>query len=90
MRVDLIAQGGFVFGRHTFMSEIQFLQVALAECPGGEAFALFVDPVSIFCHNAQYSPGSNWQKDTKAMEELGIMSFTDCKVAASYSMVHSW
>ncbi len=90
MRVDLMAQGGVMFGRHKFTSEIQVLQVALAECPGGEAFALFVDPVSIFCHNAQYSPGSNWQKNTKAMEELGVMLFTDCKVVVSYNMVHSW
>jgi hypothetical protein len=90
MRADLMAQGGIVFGRHTFTSEIQVLQVALAECPVGEVFALFVDPVSIFCHNAQYSPGSNWQKDTKAMEELGIILFTDCKVVASYNMVQSW
>ncbi len=59
--------------------------MALAESPGGEAFALFVDRVSIFCHDAQYSPGSNWQKDTKAMEESGVMLFTDRKVVASYN-----
>ncbi len=64
--------------------------MALAECPRGEAFAFFVDPVFIFCHDAQYSPGSNWQKDTKATEESGIMLFTDCKVVASYNMVNSW
>jgi hypothetical protein len=62
MRADLMAQGGVMFGNHTFTSEIQVLQVALAECLGGEAFALFVNPVSIFCHNAQYSPGSTGRR----------------------------
>jgi hypothetical protein len=53
-------------------------------------FALFVDPVSIFCHDAMYSPGANWQKDTKAREESGVMSATDRKVVASYNLNSSF
>ena len=90
IRADLTAQGGVVFGRHTFTSELQVLQLAMAECPGGEAFALFVNPISIFCHDSAYSPSASWQKDTKAMEELGAMSITDRKVVASYNTGHTF
>ncbi len=66
------------------------LQVALLECPQGNAFGLFVDPISIFCHDALYSPCRSWQKDMKAMEESGFMSITDQKVVASYNLNNSW
>jgi hypothetical protein len=66
------------------------MQVAMLECPQGDVFALFVDPVSLFCHDTIYSPGPNWQKDTKAMEELGIMSITDQKAVASYNLNNSF
>jgi hypothetical protein len=89
IRADLTAQGGVVFGRHTFTSELQVLQLTMAECPGGEAFALFVDPILIFCHDSAYSPNASWQKDTKAMEESEVMSIMDRKVVASYNTGHT-
>ncbi len=59
IKADVTAQGSIVFGHHTFTSELQIMQVAMSECPQGDAFALFVDPVSIFCHDAMYSLGEN-------------------------------
>ena len=64
--------------------------MAMGECPQGDAFGVFVDPVFIFCHDAMYSPCGNWQKDTKAMEESGFMSTTDQKVVASYNLNNSF
>jgi hypothetical protein len=91
IKEDVTAQGGVVFGQHTFTLEFQVLQVALLECPQGNAFGLFVNPISIFCHNALYSsPCGSWQKDTKAMEESGFMLITDRKVVASYNLNNSW
>ncbi len=86
IKADVTAQGSIVFGCHTFTLELQIIKAALLECPHADAFALFVDPVSIFCHDTMYSPGANWQKDTTAMEESGIMSTTNCKVVASYNL----
>jgi hypothetical protein len=56
IKVDLMAQEGVVFGQHTFTSELQVLQVVMSECPQGNAFGLFVDPILLFCHDAMYSP----------------------------------
>ena len=58
-KADVTAQGGVVFGQHTFTSELQVLQVAMLECPQGDAFGMFVNPVLIFCHDAMYSPCGN-------------------------------
>jgi hypothetical protein len=33
IKADVTAQGGVVFGQHTFTSEVQVLQVAMLECP---------------------------------------------------------
>ena len=59
IKADVTAQGGVVFGQHTFTSELQVLQVAMLECPQGDAFGMFVNPVLIFCHDAMYSPCGN-------------------------------
>jgi hypothetical protein len=90
IKADVTAHGGVVFGQYTFTSELQVLQVAMVECPQGDVFGMFVDPVSIFCHNAMYLPCGNWQKVTKAMEESGFMSTTDQKVVASYNLNNSF
>ncbi len=90
IKVDLTAQGGVVFGQHTFTSELQMLQVAMLECPRGDAFSLFVDPILLFCHDAMYSPCASWQKDTKAMEESGFMLISDHKVVALYNLNTPW
>ncbi len=49
-----------MLGHHTFSSEVQVLQIAMKECPQGHAFALFVDPVSIYCHDSMYAPVVGW------------------------------
>ena len=49
IKADVTAQGGVMLGHHTFSSEIQVMQVAMAECPQGDAFSLLVDPMSLFC-----------------------------------------
>jgi hypothetical protein len=90
IKADVTAQGGVMLGHHTFSSEIQVMQIAMKECPQGDAFALFVDPVSIYCHDAMYSPVVGWEKTTKAMEESGVMSVTDRKVVASYNCNHAF
>ena len=90
IKADVTAQGGVVFGQHTFTSELQVLQVAMLECPQGDAFGVFVNPISIFCHDAMYLPCGNWQKNTKAMEESGFMSTTNQKVVASYNLNNSF
>ena len=64
IKADVTAQGGVVFGQYNFTPELQVLQVAMLECPQGDAFGVFVNLVSIFCHNAMYLPCRNWQKDT--------------------------
>ncbi len=64
--------------------------VFVRECPQGDAFALFVDPVSIYCHDSMYSPVVGWEKTTKAMEESGVMPVTDRKVVASYNCSHAF
>ncbi len=68
MQADLAAGGGVVFGRHTFTLEQHVMDVVMAECPQGNAFSLFVNPMSIFCHNKMYLSYKGWQKETKEME----------------------
>jgi len=90
IKAEVTAQGGMMLGHHTFSSEIQVLQIAMKECPQGDAFALLVDPVSIYCHDSIYAPVVGWEKTTKAMEESGVMSVTDRKVVASYNCNHAF
>jgi hypothetical protein len=89
-KVDVTAQGGVVFGQHTFTSEVQVLQVAMLDCSQGDVFGVFVNPILIFCHDTMYFPCGNWQKDTKAMEESGFMLTTNQKVLASYNLNNSF
>ncbi len=56
IKANLKAQGGIVFGQQLFTSEPQLFTSAMLDCPQGDAFALFVDPVSLFCHDAPYNP----------------------------------
>ena len=90
LQADLAAGGGVVFGRHTFTSEQHVMETVMAECPQGDAFSLFVDPLSIFCHDGMYQPHSGWQKETKAMESSGFMSKTDRKVVTSFDVNNSY
>jgi hypothetical protein len=52
IKANLKAEGGIVFGQQLFTSESQLLTAAMLDCPQGDAFALFVDPVLLFCHDA--------------------------------------
>jgi hypothetical protein len=90
MQANLAAGGGVVFGRHTFTSEQHVMDVVMAECPQGDAFSLFADPMSIFCHNRMYLPYAGWEKETKEMERLGFMLKTDRKVVALFDVNNSW
>ncbi len=66
LSADVIAQGGVTLGSHTFTSEMQLLELFMKECPKGDAFLAFVDPMVVFCHDAVYSPLSGWEGITKA------------------------
>jgi hypothetical protein len=88
--VDVTAQGGAVLGRHTFTSKLQVRALAMMECPSCDAFSVFVNPMTLFCHNAMYFPVTGWEKITKAMEESGVLSVMDRKVVASYNLQHSF
>ncbi len=90
MQANLAAGGGVVFGCHTFTSEQHVMDVVMAECPQGDAFSLFIDPMSIFCHDGMYLPYAGWQKEMKEMERWGFMSKTACKVVASFDANNSW
>ena len=86
---DVTAQGGVVLGHFTFTSELQLLALCMKECPNGEAFSAFVDPMVVFCHDAAYSPLTGWETLTKVMEKSGTFPLTDRKVVAPYNAHHS-
>ena len=90
LAADVTAQGGVVLGKFTFTSELQLLALCMKECPTGEAFSAFVDPMVVFCHDAAYTPLSGWETLTKAMEKAGTFPLTDRKVVASFNAHHSW
>ena len=85
---DVTAQGGAVLRRHTFTSELQVRALVMMECLSGNAFLVFVNPMTLFCHNAMYFPVTGWEKTTKAMEESGRLSVMDRNVVASYNLQH--
>jgi hypothetical protein len=89
LAAGITAQGGIVLWKHTFTSEYQLLQLCLKECPKGDAFAAFVDPMVIFCFDPSYTSLSGWETLTKAMEKSGNYPVTDRKVVASYNAHHS-
>ena len=76
-------------GRHTFTLELQLSQLCVKECPKGDAFSAFVDPMVIFCFNPSYTPLAGWETLTKAMEKLGNYPVTDRKVVASFNAHHA-
>ena len=90
LAADVTAQGGVVLGRFTFTSKLQLLALCMKECPNGEAFSAFLDPMVVFCHDVAYTPLTGWETLTKAMEKSGTFPLTDRKVVASYNAHHSW
>jgi hypothetical protein len=79
-----------MLGRHTFTSEIHLLQLCIKECPKGDAFKAFVDPMVEFCFDQSYSPLTGWEMLTKAMEKSGSYPVMDRKVVASHNAHHSY
>ncbi len=88
LAADVTAQGGAVLGRHTFTSKLKVRALAMMECPSGNVFLVFVDPMTLFCHDAMYFLVTGWEKTAKAMEESGTLLVTDRKVVASYNLQH--
>jgi hypothetical protein len=89
LAVDVTAQGGVVVGRFTFTSELELTKLCIKECPKGDAFAAFVDPMIIFCFDPSYVPIAGWEAFTKAMEKSGNYPGTDRKVVTSFNAHHS-
>ena len=79
-----------MLGKHAFTSELQLLQLCLKECPKGDAFAAFVDPMVVFCFDPSYVPMTGWETLTKAMEKSGSHPVVDRKVVASLNAHHSY
>ena len=90
LTADFSARGGVTLGKHVFSSELQLSELVMKECPPGDAFAAFVDPMVIFCFDANYQPLKTWESLTKAMEKSGVHPITDRKVMASYNAQYCW
>ena len=60
----------------------------MKDCPSGDAFSAFVDPMTIFCFDPAYTPITGWETLTKAMEKSGNFPVMDRKVVASYNANH--
>jgi hypothetical protein len=89
LAADITAQGSVVVGKYTFTSEVKLNKLCVKECPKGDAFAAFVDPMTIFCFDPSYVPIAGWETFTKAMEKSGNYPVTDRKVVASFNAHHS-
>ncbi len=77
-----------MLGKYTFTSELQLMELCMKECPKGDAFAAFVNPMIIFCFDPSYIPVAGWETLTKAMEKLGSYPVTDRKVVALFNAHH--
>ncbi len=88
LSADVTAQGGVMLGKYTFTSKLQLMKLCMKECPKGDAFAAFVDPMFIFCFDPSYIPIAGWETLTKAMEKLGSYPVTDRKVVALFNAHH--
>jgi hypothetical protein len=62
----------------------------MKECPNGDAFSAFVNPMVIFCHDVLYVPLTGWETITMAMEKSGNYPVMDRKVVVSYNAQHSF
>jgi hypothetical protein len=89
LSADVTAQGGVVLGKYTFTSELQLMELCMKECPNGDAFAAFVNPMIIFCFDPSYIPIVGWKTLTKAMEKSGSYPVMDHKVVVSFNAHHS-
>jgi hypothetical protein len=78
-----------MLGKHTFTYEVRLLELCMKECPKGNAFAVFVNPIVVFCFDPSYVPFTRCKMLTKAMEKSGSHPVTNRKVVASYNAHHS-
>ncbi len=60
LSANITSQGGADLGWHTFTSETAVQNLAMEECPSGDAFSAFVDPMTLFCHDAMFFPVFGW------------------------------
>ncbi len=88
LSADVTAQGGVVLGKYTFTLKLQLIELCMKECPKGDAFAAFVNPMIIFCFDPSYIPIAGWETLTKAMEKLGSYPVMDRKVVMSFNAHH--
>ena len=88
LTVGVTTQGMNILDGLGFASEAQVRELVELECPGGDAFEVFLDVVSLWCCDPGYAPATNWEKTTRAMEE--DYSTTARKVVASYYQTHCW
>ena len=71
------AQGGVNFEDETFTSLDEVLLLVMEEDPQGQSLAAFTTPLTIFAHDSEYKPCSDWRSATKAMERTG--GYTDAE-----------
>ena len=88
LTAGVTTQGMNILDGLGFASEAQVREVVEMECPGGDAFEVFLDVVSLWCCDPGYAPATNWEKTTRSMEE--DYSTTARKVVASYYQTHCW
>ena len=88
LTAGVTTQGMNILDGLGFASEARVREVVEMECPGGDAFEVFLDVVSLWCCDPGYAPATNWEKTTRAMEE--DYSTTARKVVASYYQTHCW
>jgi len=93
LEADVVAQGGLVFGGHTFTSEVSVREMVADMDPTGESFAAFCSFPLIFCHDPSYSPSSEWFAKTKHIRGTGNFTESEarylnaltCKYPAHYA-----
>ena len=93
LEADVVAQGGLVFGGHTFTSEVSVREMVAEMDPTGESFAAFCSFPLIFCHDPSYSPSSEWFGKTKHIRGTGNFTESEarylnaltCKYPAHYA-----
>jgi hypothetical protein len=88
LSADVTTQGGVVLGKYTFTSELQLMELHMKECPKGDAFATFVNPMIIFCFDPSYIPIAGWETLTKAMEKSRSYPVTDRKGVTLFNAHH--
>jgi hypothetical protein len=88
LSAGVVTQGMNILDGLGFTSEAQVREVVERECPGGDAFEVFLDAVSLWRCDPSCALATYWEMTTRAMEM--DYSTTARKVVASYYQTHSW